>query len=249
MVYSVFKPAGATPLEMLHALRELNPALAHEPLTYAGRLDPIAEGVLLVLSGEHLKDRERFLHLDKTYEVEALVGIATDSYDLLGMPKPSHKSYSLSDIQKFVTEFQGEVRLHVPPYSSVPFLGKPLFEWARSGEVMNFELPQRIMKMKTLKLKDVTKISSAAVLDAVVQKIQNVKGDFRQTAIIREWKNVLSTHRYEFELIKIFIECGSGTYVRSIVHELGKRLGAGACVFTLKRLSVGDYSVTTSIKI
>ena len=74
----LYKEKGETPLECIerHQL--------HRPYTYAGRLDPMAEGVLLVLEGEECKDRERYLSKDKTYEYECIVGIKTDTSDALG---------------------------------------------------------------------------------------------------------------------------------------------------------------------
>jgi tRNA U55 pseudouridine synthase TruB len=34
---------------------------------------------------------------------------------------------------------------------------------------------------------------------------------------------------------------GSGTYVRSLIHDLGKKLGTFACCIHIKRVSVGRY--------
>jgi len=66
-------------------------------MTYAGRLDPLAEGLLLVLTGEECKNKEKYLGLDKEYEVDVLFGFATDTYDILGKVL-SAKNYSKSEI-------------------------------------------------------------------------------------------------------------------------------------------------------
>jgi tRNA pseudouridine55 synthase len=42
-------------------------------------------------------------------------------------------------------------------------------------------------------------------------------------------------------------EVGSGTYVRSLAHELGDALGCGAHLTELRRLAVGDFSVTSAV--
>jgi len=55
------------------------------PLTYAGRLDPMAEGKLLILIGEECKEKEKYLGLDKEYEVAIILGLETDTYDALGI--------------------------------------------------------------------------------------------------------------------------------------------------------------------
>ncbi len=48
----------------------------------------------------------------------------------------------------------------------------------------------------------------------------------------------------EFELE---IDCGSGTYVRSIGRDLGSRLGCGAIMTQLRRLGVGPFDVTDAV--
>ena len=47
----------------------------------------------------------------------------------------------------------------------------------------------------------------------------------------------------EFELE---VECGSGTYIRSIGRDLGLRLGCGAIMSELRRLGVGQFDITDS---
>lgn len=54
-------------------------------MTYAGRLDPLASGELLVLTGEECKQKDKYLGLDKTYRVKILFGVATDTHDVLGV--------------------------------------------------------------------------------------------------------------------------------------------------------------------
>ncbi len=44
--------------------------------------------------------------------------------------------------------------------------------------------------------------------------------------------------------VVIEVECGKGTYIRSLVHELGQVLGCGACVSNLRRLGYGPFLVS-----
>lgn len=79
------KAVGQTPLEVLELWRQTKPELKNTPLAYAGRLDPMAEGVLLVLIGDECKKQTEYHHLDKEYEFEVLFGLASDSGDVLGL--------------------------------------------------------------------------------------------------------------------------------------------------------------------
>lgn len=250
MVYNMYKELGLTPLQALSGLREHLPELAGQALTYAGRLDPMAEGVLLILAGEDAKNREPYLSLEKTYETEALFGVSTDSFDLLGIPELSKsKKITPNEISKALTQFVGTANLAVPSYSSVPVKGKPLFEWARSGRISEVEIPVRAMDIQQIKLLGTKTISSENLLKEVFNRIQKVTGNFRQKEILEKWGMILGNKPVEFSVAKILVSCSSGTYVRSIIHELGKKLGTSATVFSLKRLTVGRYAIIDSLKV
>jgi len=51
---------------------------------------------------------------------------------------------------------------------------------------------------------------------------------------------------YEAPLVKFRVSCTSGTYVRSLCHEVGQILGCGAVLDSLRRVAVGKYTVTNA---
>jgi hypothetical protein len=79
------KAVGETPLSCVEAWREKHPAYAGVSLAYAGRLDPMASGKLLILIGEECKQQERYHDLDKEYTFRVLFGVSSDSGDVLGL--------------------------------------------------------------------------------------------------------------------------------------------------------------------
>jgi tRNA U55 pseudouridine synthase TruB len=78
------KAVGETPLSCAEEYRALHPELAGVSMAYAGRLDPMASGKLLVLLGEECKNQTSYHGLDKEYEFSVLLGIGSDSHDVLG---------------------------------------------------------------------------------------------------------------------------------------------------------------------
>jgi tRNA pseudouridine55 synthase len=48
-------------------------------------------------------------------------------------------------------------------------------------------------------------------------------------------------------VLKLFIHCAKGTYIRSIAHDIGKRIGCGASVSALRRTKIGQYSVMDAL--
>ncbi len=55
----------------------------------------------------------------------------------------------------------------------------------------------------------------------------------------------------EFNLphVRIDVRCSTGTYIRSLVHEIGRRLGCGAYLFSLKRTRAGKFSLDDALTI
>jgi tRNA pseudouridine55 synthase len=56
-----------------------------------------------------------------------------------------------------------------------------------------------------------------------------------------------SFHQYEEPVGWFRIACTKGTYVRSIAHELGQKLGCGAHLATLRRAASGKFNVSQAI--
>ncbi len=78
------KHLGETPLQALDRLRIEQPEYQKATLSYAGRLDPMAEGLLLVLVDDECKHSQDYFGFDKDYEATILFGFDTDTHDILG---------------------------------------------------------------------------------------------------------------------------------------------------------------------
>ena len=54
---------------------------------------------------------------------------------------------------------------------------------------------------------------------------------------------------YTFPEVKIQVRCSTGTYIRTLVHDIGKNLGVGAYCEELERTHIGDYSLENATPI
>lgn len=61
---------------------------------------------------------------------------------------------------------------------------------------------------------------------------------------------VYSLHLIKIDIntIELMIHCSKGTYIRSIINDLGKLLGCGACVIELRRLAIGKFLSASMIQ-
>jgi len=250
-VLNLYKQLGETPRECLERLRTAQTHYAHEVLSYAGRLDPMAEGVLLCLVGSANKRREAYLELNKEYVLDVLFGFDTDTYDILGRVMESGDATMITreHIKKGLNEFRGHIAQEYPPYSSKTVEGKSLFEWARQGALSSIVLPSRTVNIYDLEVKATYKVSEKDLLAYITEGIDKVQGDFRQEEILRGWRERLkATGTREFPAATVAISCSSGTYARSIAHGLGQELGVPALALHILRTKVGEFEVKKSIR-
>ena len=250
-VLNVYKNLCETPRERLDRLRQEKPEYQHEVLSYAGRLDPMAEGVLLVLVGSANTKREAYLDMSKEYVLDVLFGFATDTYDILGRvmesgdPAPVTKKI----IRESLREFRGTLDQEYPPYSSKAVDGKSLFEWARSNMLSNIVIPHKTVHIYDIELTTLYKLNEKTLLTYIEQNVEKVNGDFRQEEIMRLWhRNLRREGDRDFTCATIKISCSSGAYARSIAHGLGQNIGIPALALHILRTKVGEYEVEKSLK-
>ena len=64
-----------------------------------------------------------------------------------------------------------------------------------------------------------------------------------RTIIVR----VLEITRIDLPYVDFFLHCSKGTYVRSLAHDIGERLGCGATIVKIRRVSIGSIKIHDAI--
>ncbi len=236
-----YKNEGETPLEALNRLRKENPQYEDSTLSYAGRLDPMAEGELLVLVDDENKEREKYLNFDKAYEVDILFGIKTDTGDILGVIRKIEGFHPLNILgvkPLNFSSFIGDITLPYPTYSSRTVNGKPLFQIARENKIDEIEIPIKTSKIFSIKLLEEYSLNSEEILKQIKSRIKKVNGDFRQEEIIQTWEKNLKGKNEEFQIYKIEVKCSSGTYMRSLAEAIAQSLGTCGMAWKIKRTQI-----------
>ena len=239
------KNLGETPLECLKRFKADNPQYEETKMTYLGRLDPMAEGLLLVLAG-NTREKERYLAFDKTYEFEVLWQFSSDTYDILGIVNgPDKFPQKLEEkMDKLLAKIMGKKTQEYPAYSSRTVSGKSLFMWARENKIEEIDIPQRNIKIFSTGHIHTRAITGKEIWEEVSRKVALVSGDFRQDKILTAWQNTLITKPNEVFLISKFrADVSSGTYIRGLAHEMGKILNSAGLAYGIKRTRVGEYLI------
>lgn len=249
---AIWKQIGWTPLQTIEELKIKNPKYQNIKISYAGRLDPMAEGVLLLLIGEENKKRKDYENFPKKYESEIVLGISSDSFDVLGIIDSIRLSSDFSEkkIKDCLKTFEGIQKQKYPPYSSKPANGKPLYWWAKNNKLPEISIPEKEIEIFSINLLSISKITGLKLYETAKEKIEKVRGDFRQEEILKSWDKFLRKYKNEnFQVIKIEISTSSGTYIRRLAYDIGERLNSKALAVSITRVSVGKYSKSDCIEI
>ncbi len=248
---NVYKPVGYTPLQLVQKVKEVYPEFTHTKIGYAGRLDPMAEGLLLLLIGDTNKQKKAYEGLDKIYEFELILGIETDSYDVLGIVQQSDHfpvEVPADKVQKALQSLLHKKEQEYPPFSSARVKGKPLFYWAYHNRLDEITIPKKKVQIFSIEIKGQRYIHTDELRTSIRKRISQVEGNFRQEEILAKWQDFFEKiSPLEVAVYKCKVKCSSGTYVRGLVHELGNVLKTKATTLSIKRVAIGNYTVTDSI--
>jgi tRNA pseudouridine55 synthase len=216
VIINVYKPRGITSFDVVFKVRK---ALGIKKVGHAGTLDPLAEGVLIVLTDKDTKKQSEFMNMEKEYIAEVGFGIYSETYDMEKLPKfvselPPEKLKNEIDV--VLKKFIGKQMQEVPMYSAVSVDGQRLYKLARKGKTLE-KVPSKEITIRSIEL-----------LDIGEKEIQTDVG----------LKTLL--------VIKIKVTCSSGTYIRSLVRDIGKAFQTDAVMLSLVRSRIGDFLVTES---
>ncbi|UCC94326.1 MAG: tRNA pseudouridine(55) synthase TruB [Candidatus Omnitrophota bacterium] len=201
----VDKPRGMTSHDVVDFVRR---RLQMKQVGHAGTLDPLAEGLLIILVGKSTKLFSRFVNFDKEYIGVLKFGETTTTGDSQGTVCESKEYDGLSEeqIREVFTYFEGEIAQVPPMVSALRIKGERLYRLARKGIVVKRD-PRKV-KIYSLKIQDVS-----------------------------------------LPFVKFYIRCSKGTYVRKVAEDIGERLGCGAHIVKIKRLSVGPFKLNNALKL
>lgn len=197
-VFLLDKPQDVSSNDIMQKVKRLFKA---NKAGHTGALDPLATGMLPICLGEATKFSQFLLDSDKRYVVTAKLGERTDTSDAEGQVVQSREvNVAEVDILAALPAFRGEI-LQVPTmFSALKHNGKPLYEYARAGVIVEREArPITIFELKFID--------------------------------------------YQAPFLTLEVHCSKGTYIRTLVDDLGEALGCGAHVTMLRRLAVADYPI------
>ena len=213
----VDKPRGMTSHDVVDEVRRL---FRTRKVGHAGTLDPDATGVLVLGLGRSTRLLDYARLGPKRYLAGASFGVTTTTQDSSGEELSRRAcTFAEADLRAALPEFVGAIEQVPPMVSAVRVGGERLYAKARRGEVV--ERAARSVTIYELRLLSFSEESS---------------GSARSSGRDR------SEPHAAFE-----VRCSAGTYVRTLVHDLGEVLGCGAHLSSLRRTEAAGFQVAEAV--
>lgn len=226
-----------------------------------GTLDPLADGVLVVGIGKGTKELASYLECTKEYRAVALLGASTLSYDSDDpiLHRRRHSHIDADAIRAVLPHFRGKGKQLPPLYSAVKVEGRRLLDYAREGRDLPRPVEQRDIEVSALELVEwqaqgehsyvpARKECSEEerVLAERARKLAGLEKDDVEAAKAGEDNATAPADASDERDVApaaftLDMTVSSGTYVRSIVHDVGARAGSAAYVVKLTRTRQGKW--------
>ena len=178
-VLYVNKPRGITSFDVCFKLRKI---LNTKKIGHTGTLDPMAEGVMIVLFDNATKANQFIVTHNKKYHAHVIFGTSTDTLDITGniIKKSDFVVPDENKLIEVLNSFKGKSLQEVPITSAVKVNGKKLYEYQRQNEEV--KLPIREIEVFSIQLESIYKngfsficeVSSGTYIRALVRDILSI---------------------------------------------------------------------------
>ena len=217
-VLVIDKPSGMTSHDVVARVRHI---LHERRAGHTGTLDPFATGVLIILLGKATRLAQFLGNADKQYEAIIRLGYSTDTGDRTGNPIPGPAADESSPGNWTEEEIEAALRSFRGEIDQVP----PMYSAKKVEGRKLYELARRGETVERQPIH--VCIYEFAAIKPEGQLIKdNLDGTFDFHARV---------------------SCSSGTYVRTLAEDFGKRLYVGAHLSELRRTRVADFSIDQAI--
>src|SRR5579872_5796713 len=151
-VLIIDKPTGLTSHDVVNRARRI---LHERSIGHLGTLDPMASGVLPLVTGSLTRLAKFYTASEKTYEGTIRFGFATDTYDADGDPTTAPQAVNLhaEEVETAAARFRGVIQQTPPPFSAKKIKGVPAYKLARQQKEVNLQPVQ--VEIKELEILEV----------------------------------------------------------------------------------------------
>lgn len=231
MIVEYTKQIGETMTDLLNRFKIEYKIQTNQKVAFAGRLDPLAFGIIIILTDDDIYKKDTFCNYKKTYQCNMIEGITTDTFDIMGIINSIDMEFN--NMYNNVKDM--EICMKYPLYSScnvVDINGVKRQSWyCAKNNISIKSVPSKdIILYSGIKL-DSYNISSIMLYNIIEERIKMVKKNtFRQDEILNKWKELLMKENNIYTISKWEFEISSGGYIRFLGNSMN------GCCFDINRI-------------
>lgn len=236
-LFAVDKPLHLTSHDAVEEARRL---LGTRRVGHTGTLDPLATGLLLLVSNESTKLVPFLSGEEKEYLAWVSFGATTPTLDAEGpISEEAPVRFDRKDLESVLPSFL-RLKEQVPPlYSAIKVGGKRAYEAAREGKPLELgPRPVRYLEVELLTL-DPEPIPHPIAPSARGWRLAEKAG--------RKVELPKPLGPYPTAVIRLVV--GPGTYIRAFARDLGERLKTKAFLSGLVRTRIGKVGLERAVKL
>ncbi|MBR1635138.1 MAG: tRNA pseudouridine(55) synthase TruB [Lachnospiraceae bacterium] len=239
---NIYKEAGFSSHDVVAKLRGI---LHQKKIGHTGTLDPDAEGVLPVALGRATKAISLLEDHSKGYDVRLLLGVKTDTYDTSGRVAASvfPLSDGIGEDDRSPDDSDGNGAVCTEWYE----------KW-RTEKIRNTAEIERTLGISEKQVREAILSFQGDLMQVPpMYSAKKVNGkrlyELAREGIVIERKAVpvridgISDLKISLPEASFHVECSKGTYIRSLCHDIGEKLGCGGCMSKLVRTRAGQFSI------
>ncbi len=184
---------------------------------HAGTLDPFATGALVVCLNQATRLMQFLVGLDKEYLARVRLGFATDTQDVTGKQIAPLRTSKGLSLEEVISNLN-------------QFVGRqlqtpPMYSAKKVGGERLYKAAREGREVER----------RPAEIEIYSINLETDGGD---------WFRENEDGSRDFV---ISVRCSSGTYIRTLAHDLGERLKVGAHLAALRRTAVGHFEISRAL--
>jgi tRNA pseudouridine55 synthase len=192
-------------------------AAATRRVGHAGTLDPFATGVLVVCVGQATRLIQFLVGLDKEYTATVRLGFSTDTQDLTGK--------QVGPLRRPGGLSADDLRCTLREFTGPMLQLPPMYSAKKVGGERLYRAAREGREVER------------APVPVTIHSIELIGGEEAGPA-----ENEDGTRDFRMR-----VRCSSGTYIRTLAHDVGDKLGAGAHLVALRRRAVGRFRIEDAL--
>jgi tRNA pseudouridine(55) synthase len=227
---NIYKKSGETMEQLIQRIKKEHNL---KKLCYTARLDPMAKGIVPILTNDLCLKINDYFNTNKNYQVKIIFGIQTDTDDPLGIITKIENV----DIEIFNNNYKSVID-YLNLINNTSFLQKYHYY---STKMLNHRKQKstNIVDSHTVSLNNY-EIIKTGIYDyklwnkKIIDKINSIdiSKNFRQNDIITQWNNLILHQLY---YIKINLNVSSGFFVRQLIRDISDNVKFPLLCYNINR--------------